>query len=128
MAEVLSQHTVSELFQSVLQHAKCIEIRIDYAKTLTSQKQKHVLNSALTKVTGAINTICDLLPSSDSVLKVKKDLDKSDLVYVMVLTEQLMRIKPDDMEEIVDVIDKFLIEKYGEPEQQMQSYRENEVS
>jgi hypothetical protein len=128
MAEVLSQHTVSELFQSVLQHAKCIEIRIDYAKALTSQKQKHVLNSALTKVTGAINTICDLLPSSDSVLKVKKDLDKSDLVYVMVLTEQLMRIKPDDMEEIVDVIDKFLIEKYGEPEQQMQSYRENEVS
>jgi hypothetical protein len=128
MAEVLSQHTVSELFQSVLQHAKCIEIRIDYAKTLTSQKQKHVLNSALTKVTGAINTICDLLPSSDSVLKVKKDLDKSDLVYVMVLTEQLMKIKPDDMEEIVDVIDKFLIEKYGEPEQQMQSYRENEVS
>ncbi len=128
MAEVLSQQSVSELFQSVLQHAKCIEIRIDYAKALTSQKQKHVLNSALTKVTGAINTICDLLPGSDSVLKVKKDLDKSDLVYVMVLTEQLMKIKPDDMEEVVDVIDKFLIEKYGEPEQQVQSYREDEVS
>ncbi len=128
MPEVLSQQTVSELFQSVLQHAKCIEIRIDYAKALTSQKQKHVLNSALTKVTGAINTICDLLPGSDSVLKVKKDLDKSDLVYVMVLTEQLMKIKPDDMEEVVDVIDKFLIEKYGEPEQQMQSYREDEIS
>jgi hypothetical protein len=117
MAEVLSQQTISELFQSVLQHVKCIEIRIDYAKALTSQKQKYVLNNALIKVTGAINTICDLLPSSESVLKVKKDLDNSDLVYVMVLTEQLMKIKPDDMEEIVDIIDKFLIDKYGQPEQ-----------
>jgi len=128
MAEVLSQQSVSELFQSVLQHAKCIEIRLDYAKALTSQKQKHVLNTALTKVTGAINTICDLLPNSDSVLKVKKDLDKSDLVYVMVLTEQLMKVKPDDMEEVVDVIDKFLIDKYGEPQQQVQGHGEDEVS
>jgi hypothetical protein len=28
-----------------------------------------------------------------------------------------MKIKPDDMEEIVDIIDKFLIDKYGQPEQ-----------
>jgi SpoVK/Ycf46/Vps4 family AAA+-type ATPase len=127
MTEELSEQSVGELFQSVLQHAKCIEIRIDYAKTLTSQKQKYVLKNALNKVTGAINTICDLLPSSDSVLKIKKELDKSDLVYVMVLTEQLMKIKPDDMEEIVDIIDKFLIDKYGQPEQ-MQSLREDAIS
>lgn len=118
MSTTLSENSVKDLFETVLQHIKCIEVRIECAKGLTSQKQKYALNSALTKVQGAINVICDLLPSSDSVLKIKKNLDDPGLVYVMLLTEQLLRIKnQDDMEELVELIDKFLINKYGESEQ-----------
>lgn len=117
MAEILSEQSVSQLFETVLQHTKCIEIRIDYARALTSQRQKHALSSALTKVSSAINTICELLPNSDAVVKVKKKLEEADMVYVMVLTEQLMRVKPSDMEEVVDLIDNFLISKYGQSEE-----------
>ena len=68
-------------------------------------------------MSSAINTICELLPNSDAVVKVKKKLEEADMVYVMVLTEQLMRVKPSDMEEVVDLIDNFLISKYGQSEE-----------
>lgn len=127
MSATLSEKSVKELFETVLQHAKCIEVRIECAKGLTSQKQKHALNAAMLKVQGAINVICDLLPNSDSVLKVKKNLDHPGLVYVMLLTESLLQVKnQDDMEELVEVIDKYLINKYGKPEQ-VQGNREDKV-
>ncbi len=112
MAERLSEKSIAQLFETVLQHAKCIEIRVDYARVATSQKQRHALSQALNKINSAINTICDLLPDSDSVLKIKKQLDQADLVWVMVLTEQLSRIPPSHMEEVVDMIDKYLIDKF----------------
>ena len=116
-AKKLSDKSVVQLFETVLQHAKCIEIRVDYGRVSTSQKQKYVLTTALNKINSAINTICDLLPDSKSVLAVKEQLDQADMVWVMVLTEQLMRIKHDDMEEVVDLIDNYLINKYGQEEQ-----------
>jgi hypothetical protein len=112
MAERLSEKAIAQLFETVLQHAKCIEIRVDYARALTTQKQKHALTQALNKINSAINSICDLLPNSDAVLTIKKELDKVDLVWVMVLTEQLSRIPASNMEEVVDIIDKYLIEKF----------------
>lgn len=121
MAEVLNDTSVSQLFETVLQHAKCIETRIEFAKAITSQKQKYVLGNVMNKITSAINNICDLLPDSNAVLKIKKRLDDADLVYVMLLTEQLMKIKPDDMEEVVDLLDDYLKNKYDND--QMQSNR-----
>lgn len=118
MSATLSETSVKQLFETVLQHAKCIEVRIECAKALTSQKQKYALASAMNKVQGAINAICDLLPDSDSVLKIKKTLDDPNLVYVMLLTEQLLRVKDQEhIEELVDLIDKFLMSKYGESKQ-----------
>lgn len=114
MQRELSNNTIGELFMNVLQHMKCIEVRMDYAKASTSQKQKHTLNSAINKVKAAINHLCDLLPDSNSVMRVKKDLDQVDLVYIMVLTEQLFRMNTEDLEEVTDVIDDYLKKKYGE--------------
>ena len=127
MVEILSEQTISQLFETVLQHTKCIEIRLDYARALSSQKQKYVLTQALNKARAAIDNICSLLPDSDSILKVKKKLDESDMVYVMILTEQLMKIRPSDMEEVIDLIDNFLINKYGQSEQ-VQCHGEVQVS
>lgn len=122
-----SEKSIAELFETVLQHIKCIEARIECAKPITSQNQKYVLQSALTKVRASLNNIFSLLPNSESVMKVKKHLEDTDIVYVMLLTEQLMRIRPDDMEEVVEVIDNYLFNKYGKPEQ-MQSNGEVQVS
>lgn len=116
----MNNKPIAELFETVLQHAKCIEIRIDYAKALTSKQDKYLLTQALTKIRSAIDTICSVLPNSESVLKIKKNLDQADMVYVMVLTEQLMRIRPTDMEEVIELIDEFLMNKYGQIEKEVQ--------
>lgn len=113
----LKKHTIGDLFMNVLQHMKCIEIRLDFAKAATNQKQKYALGLAVNKMNSAINTLCDLLGDSEMVLKIKKELDKSDLVYVMLLTEQLSGVPTDDLENISELIDNYLINKYGaEPE------------
>jgi len=109
----LKKETVGELVTNLMQHLKCIEIRLEYARASTSQKQKYAINNAVTKARSAINHICDLLGDSDQVLKIKSDLDKVDLVYVMVLTEQLFSLPVHMMEEVTEVIDKHLMEKYG---------------
>jgi hypothetical protein len=116
MSETLSENSVAQLFTTVLQHAKCIEVRIDYAKALTSQKQKYALAGAQSKINAAINHLCGLLPDSDTVLRVKKDLDRADLVYIMLITEQLMRVPPQDLEDVVDHIQNFLDARYGKQE------------
>ena len=122
-----SDKPIAELFETVLQHIKCIEARIECAKPLTSQNQKYVLHNALTKTKGALNSIYSLLPNSESILKVKQHLENTDIVYVMLLTEQLMRIRPDDMEEVVDLIDNYLFTKYGNPSE-MQDDRKSPTS
>ena len=103
--------TIGELFMCVLQHMKCIEIRLDYAKALTSQKQKYALGQAVTRMKGAINSLCDLLPDSDVVLKVKKDLDNTDLVYVMLLTEKFSRLTAEELEEVDELLENFILNK-----------------
>ena len=115
----LKKDTVGELFMNVMQHMKCIEIRMAYAKAATSKKQKYALSNAMTKVRLAINHICDLLGNSNMTMAVKNDLEKVDLVYIMVLTEQLFKLNNDDLEKITDMIDNYLNEKYDavEPEQ-----------
>lgn len=108
----MNTDSLSDLFKTVLQHLKCIEVRIDYAKSLTSQNQKHVLNGAVNKVRNSIDNLCSLIPS-DAALKVKKELDRTDLVYVMLLTEQLMQaINPEDYEEVVELLQNYIDKKY----------------
>lgn len=111
MSEIKTD-SIAQLFMTVLQHMKCIEVRMDYAKVNTTQKQKMVLANSIQKVRVAINDICSLLPDSDKVIQIKKELDKSNLVYVMVFTEQLMRAKEEDLEVLASMIENYLDEKY----------------
>lgn len=109
---MLSEQSAGQLFTCILQHLKCIEVRLEYAKATTSQKQKYALGNAATKVKIAIDHLCDLLPNSDAVLEVKKELDKANLVYVMLLTEQLSHLNDDDLEEVVELIENHINNKY----------------
>jgi hypothetical protein len=112
MTQILKNDTIGDLFMNLLQHMKSMEVRLDYAKAVTSQKQKYVINNALNKVNSAINHVCDLLGDSEMVLKVKKDLDQADLVYVMLLTEQLLVLPAEDLGEITDMIEEHINKKY----------------
>lgn len=108
----LSEKSLGNLFTTILQHMKCIELRIECAKATTTQKQKYVLSNIQNKIQVAINHLCDLLPDSKMVLDVKKELDKSDLVYVMLITEQLMQLGEDDLEEVVELVQNYINNKY----------------
>lgn len=110
-SDQLGEDTIRGLFTAVLQHAKCIEVRTEYAKRLTSKNQKNVLARALVKIKSAINDICDLLPDSKSVLSVKQELNKEHIVYTMLITEQLIDLQPEYLEEIVELIEKYLKDK-----------------
>ena len=109
---MLSEQTAGELFTCVLQHLKCIEVRLEYAKATTSQKQKFALANAAKKVKVAIDHLCDLLPDSNAVLQIKKERDKSNLVYIMLLTEQLIALPEEDMEEVIELIENHINNKY----------------
>lgn len=109
----LNNDTVGQLFMNILQHMKCIEIRLDYAKCLSQKQQKHVINQALTKTKSGIDQICSLLPNSDMVLKIKNDLEKTDLVYVMLATELLFNLPSEDLTHITEYIDEYMNKKYG---------------
>ena len=111
MENGLSENSIKALFTSVLQHSKCIEVRIEYAKRLTNKAQKNALGRALLKIKSAINDICDLLPNSSSVLSVKKELNKEHIVYTMLITEQLIDLQPEYLEEIVELIENYLKDK-----------------
>lgn len=105
--------SIGDLFKTILQHMKCIQVRIEYEKIHTTQRQKQVLGNAIIKVDSAINNICQLLPDSDKALQIKKELDKPELVYVMIFTEQLMRAHEEDLEPIAQMIEEYLNKKYG---------------
>jgi hypothetical protein len=111
MNDQLSENTIKGLFTAVLQHAKCIEVRTEYAKRLTNKNQKNVLARALVKIKSAINDICDLLPDSKSVLSVKEELNKEHIVYTMLITEHLIDLQPEYLEDIVELIEKYLENK-----------------
>lgn len=98
----------------VLQHMKCIEVRMDVAKHLTSHKQKYALELARKKVEGGINAVCDLLKDSSMVVEIKKELDKINIMYVMLMTEKYSQLPVKDLEEIDNIIEDYLIKKYGE--------------
>ena len=103
--------TASELFMCVLQHMKCIEVRLDYAVAVTSQKQKYALAQAQRKVQVAINHLCDLLPDSDTVIKIKTELEKPELVYVMLLTEKFSQLNAEELEEVDELLEDFITKK-----------------
>lgn len=107
----MDKGTVGELFMCVMQHMKCIEIRLDFAKSLLSQKQKYTLAQSQKKVEVAINHLCDLLPNSDVVLKVKQQLDNSDLVYVMLLTEKFSQLTAEELEEVDQILEEYITKK-----------------
>ena len=102
---------IGELFKCVLQHMKCIEVRLDYGRAVTTQKQKYAIGQAMRKVDSAITGLMDLLPDSSAVLQVKKELDKTDLVYVMLLTEKFSQLTQRELEEVDVLLESYIKNK-----------------
>lgn len=109
----MSEKSIHNLVGYLLQHAKCMEIRLDCAKAQTSTYQKHVLGNAMKKIQAALNTVFVLFPNEDSINNSKKVLERGDIVNIMLLTEELLKVPEEDIEDIVDLINNYLDKKYG---------------
>jgi len=116
MSNELRKDTIAELFKHLLQHIRSMQTRLEYAKAATSKKQKYAINNALIKTKSAVDSICDLLGDTAMVVKVKNELDKADLTYVMLLTEQLLSLSHEELEEITDGIENYINTKNGTAE------------
>jgi hypothetical protein len=108
----LNENQVTDLFVHVLEHLRCIEIRIQAAKGITTKNQKHALGKALKNAQLAIDNVCGILPDTKSVVNVKNYLERADLVYLMLITEQVFRVPPEDVEIIVELIENHINTKY----------------
>lgn len=107
-----------DLFQNVLYHVKCIQLRVECAKAVLdkSPKYKNLFNLVLAKAENIINTLCSVLENTEQVLVIKKELENNlDIMYTMLFLEQLTKLKLDneDKENINEMIEKYLTEKYG---------------
>lgn len=114
----MEEKPIHNLIGYLLQHTKCMEIRLEYATAQTSQYQKHILKKATDKVKSALETIFTLFPDKASIEHSKKVLDRADIVNVMLITEELLKVPEEDIENIVDIINNYLDNKYGKREVQ----------
>lgn len=74
---------------------------------------KQRINKAINKVKLAIDDVCNLTDNQEVIRNIKKNLDKTDLVYYMTLTEQLFNLSEDDLEDVTNIIDEYLEKKYN---------------
>lgn len=115
---VNNQETLGQLIQYLLYHMKSIEVRMDWSSHNFKGQSKHELSLAIGKVRTAIDVVCHMSKNKDLIHRIKKDLDKVDLVYYMTLTEQLFMLRAEELEEITDLIDTYLKQKALKYEQE----------
>lgn len=72
---------------------------------------KYRIKQSINKVESAIDDICSLTKNPDVSRRIKKELERADLVYHMVLAEQLYDINEETLREITDLIDNYFLEK-----------------
>jgi hypothetical protein len=113
MSEELSQKSIGNLIGCLLQHSKCMEVRLEYAKAATSQHQKFVLSNAIKKIQVAMNTVFTLFPDEKSIKESKEVLERPDLLDILLITEELFKVPSEDLENIIELIDSYLENKYG---------------
>lgn len=111
---------LGDVVKCLLIHMKSIQVRMQYTTHMFKGDSKHKVNLCINKVEAAINGIIALANNPEMTLQIKKALDKADLVYHMVLAEQLYDINEETLVEITDLIDDYLLKKtkaYEEKEQ-----------
>lgn len=111
---------IGDLIKCLLIHMKIIQVRMQCSTHLFKGDSKHKINQSVNKVELAINSICEMTKSPELVTMIKKSLDKVDLVYHMVLAEQLYDINEETLLEITDLIDDYLLKKSQKNEQKDQ--------
>lgn len=108
--------SVGFLLRYILYHFKSIEERLNWSKAIHKFKQndKHTINKAIQKVAAGINDLISIVhrESPALVTAIKADVQKTELVYYMTLTEQLFDLREEDLDQITDMIDTYLKNKY----------------
>lgn len=106
--------SVGFLLRYLMYHLKSIEERLKWSKHLFKQQDKMIVGNAINKATNSVQDMVGIIrrESPQVVDLLMKDLNKSDLVHYMALTEQLYDLPSEDLEEITDLIDEYLKKKY----------------
>ncbi|HEY4062316.1 MAG TPA: hypothetical protein VGM30_10470 [Puia sp.] len=109
------QESIGLLIRYVLYHFKSIEERLSWSKATNGfiQQDKHTLNKAIQKVVSAIEDVLTIVRNPELIRAMRAEINKQDLAYYMVLTEQLFDLKEEDLVSITDLIDQYLKQKYG---------------
>lgn len=102
---------LGDLIKCLLIHMKSIQIRMQYTTHQFKGDSKYRINQSINKVSSAIDGICSLSKNKDVITLIKKELEKTDLVYHMVLAEQLYDADEQTLMEVTDLIDNYLLEK-----------------
>lgn len=102
---------LGDVIRCLLIHMKCIQVRMAYTTHNFKGDSKYKINLSINKVESAIDSICNLTKNQEVVSMIKKELEGADLVYHMVLAEQLYNINEETLLEITDLIDDYLLKK-----------------
>lgn len=111
-----SEDKAGRLLKYLLTHMKSIEVRMDWSKAIdkfhAGDKQK--ITGAINRVRLGINDILSIVKDPDVRYAIRKDLDEEErLVYYMTLTDQLFDLTEEDLYEVTEMIDAYLLKKYN---------------
>jgi len=105
---------LGDLVKCLLIHMKSIQTRMEYSTHDFKGDSKYKINLCIKKVASAIDGICSLTKNQEVIRLVKKELEKADLVYHMVLAEQLYDANEETLKEVTDLIDDYFLQKEKE--------------
>lgn len=105
---------LGDLVRCLLIHMKCIEVRMKYSTHQFKGDSKYKIGGCINKVKKAIDGICDLANNPEAVRLIQRELERADLVYHMVLAEQMYNATEQTLREVTDLIDEYLIKKENE--------------
>jgi hypothetical protein len=107
--------TVSRLVMTLLYHFKSVEHRLEWSKAIDKfhGRDKLTINNAINKVRTAINDVASMAKTPEQTRQIKATLlDDDRMVLFMTLVEQMFDQPIEDLQEITDLIDHYLQNKY----------------
>lgn len=106
------QNNLNDFVKNVLYCVKCLEYHIENGREIINgglkHKDKDKFNNAIKKIDIIINDILDISKNKESIFLLKQHLKNYDFTNQMVLIENILNLKEEYLDEIVDLIETYL--------------------
>ncbi len=107
----MDNDSIGKMLTTVLYHMKGIDERVKWFKPFMKTKEKYILSKALNKFNSGINDLTTIVGDSTLSMRIKAELEKTDVIYFSMLTELLLPLKEETLLEITDMVESYLIQK-----------------